>query len=563
MTAAYANDVQQSEIHMASSRDSLSQEVTSTGSRGGNSDGNNPQIEKIRAITLVTSVRWAARYLLLVPHALCLMVAAWLLAGTPTLNLDDLQIAEWATVALSEGWGKSLASVLFNLDLGVWQPRTYGLARAIQYVEVGLFGSAPVPGYLFIILAHFGSGALVYQIVRKIGGDTLTAVFAALAWMASPAVLPLLKAQHYFLYLIAPYYPLFGWLLLSVDGQQSKKKVLIGALLLTIAWWLGEGVTFPILVLVVTAALLSGSWRRAVPLVSQGVIAAILLFLYLGYQHFVLRDPAVYQRFKFAPDLGLVEAFLRQLWQNGRAVLGLPHHDSELGLTLGGIGVLESPVFWGLTAVLTAFGVAAVRFMPSAAAGRNQKLALLVVLTSVSSLALYLVFMVIGMGVFPARYAAAFFALVPLAIIVGLLAYAPNRAVARMTAAMIAALSIALTLTSLHRAEVLVSQPNRVLLKKLQGRAVILHLGSVFDENHGGIAGLVPVSGNGLANPMRSFWTAEVALRLYADASIGDSCRMMANEKARLFSLGQSKGVFPLQNFVVEGSSLTPEQICK
>ena len=507
--------------------------------------------------------RTAAPWLLFLPHALCLSAIAWLLTRTPTLNLDDLQIAEWAAAALSEGPGKALITVFFNLDLGVWQPRTYGLARAIQYVEVGLFGSSPAPAYIFIVAAHFASGALVYKIVKKTGGDALSSVFASLAWMASPAVLPMLKVQHYFLYLIAPYYPLFGWILLFLAGQQSNRIFLIGTTLLTVAWLLGEGVTVPIFAVVIAASVISGSWRRAVPLLGQGLVAGLLLVIYLGYQHVFIRDPNVHQRFNYAPDLGLIQSFLWQLWQNGRAIIGLSHYDSELGVTVGGIGVLGSVVFWGLTVALTTFGLVAVRFMPPAPEIRNQKLAFLVVLTCVLSLALYLVFMVTGMGVFPARYAAAFFALVPLAIIVGMLAHAPSRTVVRMAAAVIAALSIALTLTSLHRAEVLVSQPNRVLLMKLQGRAVILNPESAPGVRHSIMPGLVPNNANALANPMRSFWTAEVALRLYADAPVGDSCRQMANQKARLFSLGESVGVYPLQDVVVEGSALTPELLCK
>ena len=129
-----------------------------------------------------------------------------------------------------------------------------------------------------------------------------------------------------------------------------------------------------------------------------------------------------------------------------------------------------------------------------------------------------------------------------------------------MAAAVIAALSIALTLMSLYRAEVLVSQPNRVLLKKFQGRTVVLRPDSAVER--GAIPGLVSISGNGLANPMRSLWTSELALRQYASAPLGNACRMVSDSDAELFALGRSRGIYPLQKFVVVGSSLSPEQAC-
>lgn len=505
-----------------------------------------------------------ARLLLLLPHGLCLIAVAGLLIITPTLNYDDLQIAEWATAALQQGWAQALATVLFNLDLGISQPRTYGLARAIQYIEAGLFGSAPAPAYALIVLAHFGSGALIYRIVKEIGGDTLTASFATVAWLASPAVLPMLKVQHYFLYLIAPYYPLLGWVLLSSARQPSARVFLLGTCFLTVAWLLGEGVTAAIFAVIAAVVLLRGSWRRKLPLVGQGVVAGLLLFFYLGFQYVFIRDPDVPHRFRLAPDAGFLETFLRQLGQNGRAVIGLSHRDAELGMTLGGLGVFNSSIFWGVATALIGFGIAATRSVPRSPLLQDRRLALIVAVVCISSLGVYLLFMAAGLGVLATRYSAAFFALMPVALIAVLLAYAPST-VAQVSAAVIAALSLALSLTLLYRAEVLVSEPNRVRLSQLQGRVVVLRPDSEFDLDpamFGATPGLVPIGRNGLADPMRSLWTSELALRQYASAPLGNRCRLVSGDKADLFLLGHPRGIYPLQDFVVEGSDLSPEEAC-
>lgn len=501
---------------------------------------------------------------MLLPHGLCLLAAAWLLLLTPTLNADDLQIAEWAAAALPAGWGTALTTVLFNQDLGATQLRTYGLARAIQYIQAGLFGAAPVPGYAFMILLHVSSGALVYKLARKCGGDSLTGIFAAVTWVASPAALPLLKVQHHFLYLIVPYYPLLGWVLLSVTRQQSARIFMAGSLLLTVAWMLGEGVIVPIFLAVLSVAFLSGSWRRVLSLTGQGAVAGLLLALYLGFQLVFVQDPSLPQRFSLAPSTGMVEPFLRQLWENGRAIIGLSHLDAELQTMLGGLDVFASPIFWIGMAVLTVCGIAAACFTPRSQADHDRRISLVLALICISSLGVYLLFSVAGMGVFATRYAAAFFALLPVAVIMAMIAHAPPRA-AQLTSSVLTALTISLSLTLLYRAEVLVSEPNRQLLKSLQGRVVVLRPDTQFDLNpavFGATSGLRPISSNGLADPMRFLWTSELALRAYANAPLGNTCRMVSDGNAEVFILQQSRGIYPLQRYAVVGSSLTPAQAC-
>lgn len=502
------------------------------------------------------------RFLVLLPYAVCLLVSAALLVRTPTLNADDLQIAEWGPAALSKGWVKALTIVLFNLDLGVWQLRTYGLARAIQYFQSGIFGSAPPQAYIFIVLAHFASGTLIYRLVKRIEGDALTAVFASIAWMASPAVLSMLKVQHHFLYLVAPYYPLLAWMLMSSKRQPDIQTFWIGAALLTTAWLLGEGVIIPIAIVVIGFAMHQTSRRKAAAVIAQGVAAGLLLLVYVSYQHLFVRDPTIPARFNFAPDPGLLHTFVLQLWQNSRAVLGLSHHDSELDTTLGGIGLFHAAPFWVISAALVAFGIAAIRTFPTKSEPRQPWLGRLFVCVCLSSLGVYALFMVAGMGAFPARYATAFFALMPVALIVALGLCTPAK-IARLGGAIVASLTVALTLTALYRAEILVSTPNRLLLKELKGRPVILSPVTPVDDKPGFAAGLVPINGNGLPDPMRSLWTAEVALRQYAGAALGSACNRVSPDVAELTVLGRSKGFYPITDIVVVGSPLTPAQACR
>lgn len=518
-----------------------------------------------RVVTPVDrSVPWA-RFpaLLLLPHGLSLFAAALLLVLTPTLNADDLLIAEWAAASLPQGWGATLSTVFFNTDLGVTQIRTYGLARAIQYVHTGLLGAAPLPAYTFLILLHAVSGWLVYKVTKRCGGDALTAFFAALTWVASPAALPLLKVQHHFLYLIAPYYALLGWLLLSGTRQQTVKSFCGGSLLLTAAWLLGEGVLVAIFVTVLAASLYSGSWRRALYLAGQGGVAAFLLAMYIGYQYVFIRDPDLPQRFNFAPSAALGDRFAAQLWENGRGIVGLAHRDSELGTTLGGIDPFGSPIFWSVLVVLTASGLAACLGTTRSRPVQDRKISLMFAWMCTASLGVYLLFTMSGMGTFAPRYSAAFFALMPVAVIVAISAHSRSKA-GQVASSVVASLTIALSLTLLYRAEVLVSEPNRRRLADLQGRIVLLRPDTALDLNTvGGMSGLVDIRRNGLPDPMRSLWFSDVALRLHADALLGTTCRMVSDGRAELFLLEHSRGVYPLHRFSVVGPTLKAATACK
>jgi len=497
-------------------------------------------------------------------YAMGLVVFAALLLATPTLNSDDLQIAEWAPSALKSGWLTAIKTTLFNLDLGTTQVRTYGLARAFQCLQVGWIGSAPATTYAVLLLLHGAGGFLVYRLVARIVGDRLVALFAAVAWVASPAVLPMLKVEHLFLYLIAPYYALLAWLLLALRTSHGPVPWIAGTTALTVAWLLGEGVIAPILIVVIVTAAGAGSLRKGWWLFSQGVAAGALLCTYLGYQYWFIRDPSLPQRFHLAPDGSQLLTFLRQLGQNGRAVLGLSYRDAELGSMMGGVSAFSGWIFPVAGVVLLLLGLAASGRPVAPQRVMNRTAVVAVAAMWLSSILVYLLFSVAGVGVFAARYAVAFFALAPLACLVVVSAYAPAIAARRIGAA-IAAASLALSISLLWRAEVLVNRPNRAILQGLSGQAVVLRPDQPFDLNpamFGATPGLVPITSNGLANPMRSLWTSELVLRQFASATLGTQCRRLIDGRGELLILGQSRGIYPIQRFAVVDSTLTPEQAC-
>lgn len=497
-------------------------------------------------------------------YAAGLLVFAVLLLTTTTLNADDLQIAEWAPAALKAGWLETVRTTLFNLDFGKTQVRTYGLARAFQYVQVGWLGSAPVTIYGILLLLHCSSGYLVFRLVVRMVDDSLIGLFGAVAWVASPAALPMLKVEHLFLYLIAPYYALLAWLALSLRERDGSMSWFAGTAALSVAWLLGEGVIAPIFVVVAVTAAGAGSLRKAAWLVSQGLVAGGLLCAYLGYQYWFVRNPLLPQRFHLAPDASQLSTFVLQLVQNGRAVIGLSYRDAELGSIVGGVSALGSWIFLTAASVFLLAGLAGSRDPNPSPPVVNRNAILTITGMWLSSVVVYCLFSLAGVGVFAVRYSAGFFALAPLACLMAVAAVSP-RVTSRRFGAVVAAASLALSVSLLWRAEVLVNRPNRALLQALSGRAVVLRPEQPFDLDpamFGATSGLVGITTNGLANPMRSLWTSELALRQFASATLGTECRRLPDGRGELLILGQSRGIFPIGKFAIVDSTWTPEQAC-
>ena len=173
-----------------------------------------------------------------------LLTMVILFLATPTLNFDDLNFAEHLPGLLARHeLGSYFFMELRNAEVGGSQIRTYGLARAIEGVLTAFSGKAPIPTYLFMIAVQAGGSLIIYRLLREISGDALTALFSAIAWFAAPSVLPLLKVEHHFLYLVAPFYPLLLWLLLVL--QRGRLSHLLSISLLTLTSALGEAAVIP------------------------------------------------------------------------------------------------------------------------------------------------------------------------------------------------------------------------------------------------------------------------------------------------------------------------------
>jgi len=489
---------------------------------------------------------------------------------TPTLNLDDLLYAETLPDLISRfGYPKVLQMFFLNEDVGVNQLRTYGLSRAIQVVTTGIFGESPLPSYLFVLLVHFASAFIIYRLLLLASGDQLTGLFASVAWIASPTVLPLLKVQHHFLYLIAPYYALLAWTWLAAE---RKLPFAVGIVLLTATWLLGEGAIIPMAFAVTFMA-----WHhRRSALAAQGAVSGVLLIAYVAYQFAFVRNPSTSPRFQLhAPRIEMIGSFLSQLGQSGRAILGLAYQDAELGSRLGGIGSIGWPlvslfVFAGTIFLISSTSV------PSDGRRRRMDVSVALVVIALLSLALYFLFALFSAGVVAVRYTAAFYLLAPIGVIAIVATMRRRVSGVRFCSAIVAAFSLSLTLLLLWRSEVLVSAPNRAAFaREYHEKAIVLRHNGIAVSGSGNVGGaypgLISPLENNLPNPMRSAWTVEPAFRLYKKITVGAGCRILENGKVEVFYQNISRGSFNREDVSVVGLkdrvssellSLKLEEVC-
>ncbi len=469
-----------------------------------------------------------------------------LLAGalltTPTLNWDDLGYPELAQAAAAQGkLGQVFFATLINADVGVFEIRTYGLARTVQVAVAFLFGKNPVPTYLFLAVLHLAGGAVVFKLVKKISGSPATALFAAVAWAASPAVLPYLKNLHHFLYLIAPFSPLLLWLYLSRDRAMGS---LPGTALLVLSWMLGEAAIIP-----AVGAVAIVFWsRRDRRILWQGTAAAGLLVAYLAFQKLAINDPDVPQRFVLRPALHLGETLV-QVWENGKALLGHGYYDAELNARVRGINPWHTLSFalTAATAAIVALPLLS-RVLPRC---RERTLAVAVAMLCPLSLLLYLATSALLETGLAVRYTVPFFALLPLAAIVAGVLTLPARA-AQGLAAVLAAGCMAFSLGLLERAEVMVNAPTRALLAELKpGTALVARHGGWSVADDGATAadypGLVSPYRSGLADPLRAAWAGTAMLRLYANVTFASRCARRGDGQIAVYFQG-AETVFPAAN---------------
>lgn len=474
---------------------------------------------------------------------LILGVAAALMVGflllTPTLNFDDLIYADYVPLTIEQQPGslqRMLVAALLNADIGVREIRTYGLSRAIQILTTAAFGRDPLPTYIFISVIHLASGLIIFKIFKEISGDALTAVFAAFLWVASPAVLPFLKVQHHFLYLIAPFYSLLLWALLS---SIKRLPLIPGAALLTLSWMLGEAAIIPMGIAVALTA-----WFRKDPkIITQGAVAVILLAAYLGYQKLFVSDPSYAQRFVFHfPALNLLPTTVLQLLENGKALLGLGYYDAEFTSRMGNINPYDSPIAVFIAVGL--FGVAHIASVgtPLRTERKNYELLAVFVAIWLCSPALYIAFSLMGTQVLAVRYTVGFFALMPLAAL-AILVKLSSPKILRIASAAAVALSFAVSISILYKEEEYINKPNRAFFSGLQPDTAIVahHVGWRNDAKgnmSGDYPGLIPAVQTGVANPLRQAWTTFRALRLYSGVTFGTACRILSDTHVAIYFEG-------------------------
>jgi hypothetical protein len=221
-----------------------------------------------------------------------------------------------------------------------------------------------------------------------------------------------------------------------------------------------------------------------------------------------------------------------------------------------GTGILKGPLVVGVGAVL----IASVCVLCSKERPRtvpDRRPALVVAGVAVLSLAIYGLLWLSQNGVLATRYAASFFVLAPLGLICAISVVLPARLV-RFTAGALAAIAVAFSLGLLTRAEALVNRPNREILAQLRpGTAIILeHAGwpkTAAGQIGNGYPGLVSIYRTGLANPFRSAWTTELALRLYSNVTLGTSCRRLDDGSIAISYNGGNELVFAADKVMVLG----------
>ena len=465
---------------------------------------------------------------------------AFLLLSTPTLNYDDLGYPSLARRAIDEGglygFGRLILTALLNADIGTSELRTYGLARAIQLTTAALFGRAPLPIYALITAVHCASGIIVFKLIRQISGDGLIAAFAAVTWVASPAVLTLLKCEHHLLYLVAPLYPLMLWLHLAMKERLSAW---VGIPLLTLSWFLGE-----VAIISMSAAILWATCcRRDRQLLLQGVCAFALLATYLVSQKIFFNDPDHAQRFLYVgPRWIALTTTISELWESGKAVVGQRYLDGELQNYAGLVGPFKTSLTLLGAAVVFAFSFAASMKTPLSTKAVDWRTGVIFAAFCPLSVLLYAAlstFYATGLAV---RYTAGFYALLPLSVITILALVIPTR-LARILAGALAACSLAMSLGLLYRAEVLVSRPNRVTFAQMRpGTAIVVHHSgwTVTPDGHvdGDYPGLISPFQNGLANPLREAWTTSPALKLYSGVTFGTTCRQLQDGRIAVYYEG-------------------------
>jgi hypothetical protein len=507
-------------------------------------------------------------FFIIIIASILVMFAA--VIATPTLSYDDLLLAKDIPQYLaSNGWGKTAWRFLTMADIGQSEMRTYGLTRAIQLVTVSLFGASPALTMGFIIGIHAASGLLIYFLLIRTLEDRMSSTLLAIAWVASPAVIPFIRTEHHWLYLITPYYALIGWVVLNGTPIHSVLRFCMGSILLTSVWFLGEAPIIPLLLVSALWVLSSPNLKSAIYYGGQALISIALLGVYLTYQFIFINNPNGPHRFVFkgiwvdGPGY-----FFGQLLQNAKGILGLPYREADLGMHVPSFQVTDNWEVWAYFVVLLAMWFFTMRLdSPRSRIKLSNLLVSSIWLMWVGSLSIYFILTLFGASAFPIRYTAAFFLFMPIALTLGVAVISRNLLFTRSTASIAACFTVAFSTFLTLKYEYSINTPNRNLLAKVKEHGLI-----VYDPQSPGFvrgssptplyAGITPITSPGYGDPVKSFWTLSPMLELYAGAVVGSECRLTQDGMVQILQGQQVIGIRPEEQVLIMGTDKMLDQIC-
>lgn len=507
-------------------------------------------------------------FFILVVLSVCMMFGA--VIATPTLSFDDLFIARSMPQFLSaDGWAKTIWWALALPDVGQINIRTYGLTRLIQLLTVSVFGASSALTFGFVVVVHALSGLLIYKLLLRAIEDKVSSVLLAVAWVASPAVLPTIRAEHHWLYLIAPYYVLIGWLVLNEKRFCSVLRFCFGCFLLVLVWLLGEAPIVPVFFVCGFWMLTSPNWKKAIYTGGQALVAFILMGAYLVYQWSAHHNPNRPQRFaggSFSFDeLGV---FFWKLFENAKGVLGLPYLEMDGGVYVPSFHVTDRLGVWTFFVILMVSWFFTEQARAAVGSVKIKKsLVGSVLIMWLGSLGIYFVLVMFQATVFPLRYTLAFYLFTPIALVLCVFAISKSILLGRSSAALVACLTVAFSTALALRYEYKINRPNRDYIEKMAGMGVVLYYPDTPGFVKGGepnptYPGLVPSGSPGYGDPKSSIWTLTPMLELYSGAVVGSECRFVQNGMVELLQGPKVIGVRPQDRVQIIGSDRPLQEIC-
>ena len=462
------------------------------------------------------------------------VMLVWYIAGA-SVHMDDLgYLLFFQNLTQKDGSVEIAVNLLLNKYVGVVETRTYGLALLIQYLIWLISGQNRLVVHGLIALIHMLSGFALFWSMKSVEKDDNLRFLLALAWVASPFIIPVARTLHHFLYIMGPYYALILWFGSVLNTKRTR--VFVGALLITCAWLLGEA-SIPVASVSVTLIYLKlvreGRKRDAAAVLKQAAISSFLLVAYVGYQKLCIFQTA-YRVKPVLPD-SLLKALERADWsvfglfQSLLAFLGLEHIDPELGgqCVSAGLHYISSPVvvISALVAGLACMGLSR-GFHTDDHAEKRYLLAAAATTVAVSTTLLNLCFFIAtGTLPFTPRYAPPIFTIALTTVLIALRAVAPKcgRIVIPLAAAVSLSLSLGLCEAYFNKVYKVMEVKSRQLISARENGAEALLIIHAMPSASGipEVDGLWPGIGGAYdhfaPDPYKGFWIT----RLYALTQLG------------------------------------------